>query len=121
MEAWDSDESMEIYRGQIDHHREEFLNQFRLSQESLTALYAEDLTELKEGLTILMSQVQDIREVLAEKEWEKELEGLSLTPEKKEQLKHVLEWSKAGYTNEEIARQLQVGVGEVLLLKQLKK
>lgn len=121
MEQWDSDESMEIYRSQIDHHREEFLNQFRLSQESLASLYGEDFTDLKDQLSELSIQMRQIQSFLKDSEWERRLEGVSLSPEKKTQIKKILELEQLGYSDEEMARQLQMGLGEVLLLKQMHK
>ena len=119
MEDWDSEESMAIYRDQIDHHREEFLNQFRLSQESLEALYSEDLTELKQELRGLALQMSQIQAFLRESESERKLEGRSLSPQKKAQIKRIWELNQEGCSDEEIARELKMGLGEVLLLKQL--
>ena len=121
MEAWDSEESMAIYRDQIDLHREEFLNQFRLSQESLSALYSEDLTELRDQLSELSGQMQQLSVFLKDSEWERQLEGVSLSPKQKAQLKKILELEQLGYSDEAMARELQMGLGEVLLLKQMRK
>ena len=121
MDEWDSEESMEMYRGQIDHHRQEFLNQFKLSQESLNALYAEDFEEFRMQLSQISHQMNEIQTFLRDSESERKLEGVSISPEKKEKVKKIWELKQRGYSDEEIARQLGMGLGEVLLLKQMHK
>ena len=121
MDEWDSEESMEMYRGQIDHHRQEFLNQFKLSQESLNALYAEDFEEFRMQLSQISHQMNEIQTFLRDSESERKLEGVSMSPEKKEKVKKIWELKQRGYSDEEIARQLGMGLGEVLLLKQMHK
>lgn len=117
-EAWDSEESMAIYRDQIDHHREEFLNQFRLSQEALESIYAEDLTDMKQQLGEVTRQLVQLQRFLQEQEWNRRLEGATQSPQKKSQLKEIWRLEQEGYTDEEIASLLHMGIGEVLLLKQ---
>lgn len=121
MDEWDSEESMEMYRGQIDHHREEFLNQFRLSQESISSLYAEDLTDLKEQLLTVSMQLNQIQAMLRENELERQLEGVMVSPKQKHQLKQMMELEQMGLSDDQIARELKMGLGEVLLLKQMRK
>lgn len=119
MDEWDSEESMAMYRGQIDHHRQEFLNQFKLSQESLNALYAEDFEEFRMQLSQISHQMNEIQTFLRDSESERKLEGVSISPEKKEKVKKIWELKQKGYSDEDIARQLGMGLGEVLLLKQM--
>ena len=65
--------------------------------------------------------MRQIQSFLKDSEWERRLEGVSLSPEKKAQIKKILELEQLGYSDEEMARQLQMGLGEVLLLKQMHK